>query len=71
MNQPDLAAQVVDLQMRVAHQDDTLLKLDDVIAKQQQSIMQLNKSVRQLANQLQSLRESNPGGGEDERPPHY
>ena len=73
MNQADLSDQLVDLQARVAHQDDTVLKLNDIVASQQKEIADLTLAVHKLARQLQSLREAGGGGGEivDERPPHY
>ncbi len=74
MNQADLSDQLVDLQARVAHQDDTVLKLNDIVASQQHEIAELTKAVKKLARQLQSLRDVGGGGGgeaADERPPHY
>lgn len=76
MSTDDLQTALVDLQMRVAHQDDTLLKLNDAIAQQQRDLLQLNRSMQELAQQLRSLRDANPtgeSGGQQqhELPPHY
>ncbi len=73
-NQPEIADLLVDLQARVAHQDDTVLKLNDIVASQQREITELTKAVQKLARQMQSLRDVGSGGGgevADERPPHY
>lgn len=68
-----LSEQLIDLQTRVAHQDDALLKLNDVIAQQQQDLLRLEKSVQELAKQLRAVRENAPAasGGQHELPPHY
>ncbi len=73
MDSAQLQAALEELQSRVAHQDDTVLKLNDVVAQQQRELMQLKRSLGGLAEQLRSLREANPaaGSGEHELPPHY
>lgn len=73
-NEPEITDLLVDLQARVAHQDDTVLKLNDIVASQQREITELTKAVQKLARQMQSLRDVGGGGGgevADERPPHY
>ncbi len=70
----DPEAQIIDLQARLAYQDDALLKLSDVLARQQQQIDQLTRAVSKLGEQWHSLRLES--GAEqaldaDEKPPHY
>jgi SlyX protein len=75
MNMSDLQEQLIDVQTRVAYQEDTLAQLNDVITKQDAEIMQLKQQVRLLAQRFDELAR-NPLQGEDadlanERPPHY
>lgn len=71
----DLEEQLIDVQTRVAYQEDTLAQLNDVITKQDAEIVQLKQQMRILAQRLDELAR-NPLDGEDgdvanERPPHY
>lgn len=63
---------LIDLEIRLTHQEATLLALNDVVAEQQRLIDQLHKEVEQLQRQL---REAAPGNvaapWEETPPPHY
>ena len=63
---------LIDLEVRVTHQEATLQALNDVVAGQQRLIDQLRKEVEQLQRQL---REAAPGNiaapWEEPPPPHY
>lgn len=63
---------VVDLEIRLTHQEATLQALNDVVAGQQRIIDQLRTEVEQLQRQL---REAAPGDiaapWEETPPPHY
>ena len=62
----------VDLETRLAHQDQMLHELNDVVTDQQAKIMQLEELCRSLIDRVRSLGEGLPGGDPaDERPPHY
>ena len=62
----------VDLETRLAHQDQMLHELNDVVTDQQAKIMQLEELCRSLIERVRSLGEGLPGGDPaDERPPHY
>lgn len=62
----------VDIESRLAHQDQTLHELNAVITNQQQTIMQLERLCRSLAQRVADLTEALPDGApSDERPPHY
>lgn len=72
MNELDeLRTQLIDLQTRVAYQDDTLLTLNDVVAEQQLALTRLQERVKDLSQQLRKLREAAPSGSAHELPPHY
>ena len=62
----------VDLESRLAHQDQLLHELNDVVTKQQAKLMQLDELCQALIERVRSIGEG--GSGEtpqDERPPHY
>ena len=70
----DIKKQLIDLQTRVAYQDDTLAHLDQVVIKQDADIIQLQQQMRLLAKRLdESLfaQEQHGDGEVNERPPHY
>ncbi len=71
----DMNEKLIDLQTRVAYQEDTLTHLDQVITKQDADIIQLQQQVRLLAKRLdESLfaQEQSAADGEfNDRPPHY
>ena len=62
----------IDLETRLAHQDQLLNELNDVVIAQQAKIMQLEELSKAL---IQRVRASGEGSSEsdpsDERPPHY
>lgn len=62
----------IDLESRLAHQDQLLNELNDVVTAQQAKIMQLEELCRALIDRVRSAGEgvesSDPA---DERPPHY
>jgi len=70
----DIQEQLIDLQTRVAFQEDTLEQLNQIIAQQDGDIVQLKQQIRILAQRLEdAARAQASGAGEltDERPPHY
>lgn len=62
----------IDLESRLAHQDQLLNELNDVVTEQQQKIMQLEELCKALIQRVRAagdgMVEGDPG---DERPPHY
>ena len=62
----------IDLESRLAHQDQLLNDLNDVVTGQQVKIMQLEELCRGLIQRVRSIGEGpSEGGADDERPPHY
>ncbi|MGB5334220.1 MAG: SlyX family protein [Woeseiaceae bacterium] len=62
----------VDIEMRLAHQDQLLHELDDVVTSQQTKIMQLDALCQSLIERLRSMADNAPSADVgDERPPHY
>lgn len=62
----------IDLETRLAYQDQLLNELNDVVTAQQVKIMQLEELCKALVQRVRTagegLPDSDPG---DERPPHY
>lgn len=71
----DFNEELIELQTRLAFQEDTINQLNQVITQQDAAILQLQQQMRLLARKLDELvLEQQAGGGEvvaDERPPHY
>jgi SlyX protein len=70
----DLHDDLIELQTRLAFQEDTINQLNQVITNQDAAILQLQQQMRLLARRLDELAlEQQMGGGDqvDERPPHY
>ena len=62
----------VDLESRLAHQDQLLHELNDVVTNQQAKIMQLEELCKALIERMRTMGEGGPSGDPvDERPPHY
>lgn len=75
-NQSD-EERMVELQTRVAFQEDTLLALNDVVTEQDAYIRALQLQVQNLSKKVDELSQNiEQRGGQsssatDERPPHY
>jgi SlyX protein len=62
----------IDLESRLAHQDQLLNELNDVVTGQQSKIMQLDELCKSLIARIRSLSDAMPAADSgDERPPHY
>ena len=68
----ELAQQIVELQVKIAFQDDLIQKLDDALAEQQQQLLVLKKQFSVVLDELKQvqnmLSEFSPP---DPPPPHY
>lgn len=63
---------LVDIEVKLAHQDQLLIDLNDVVTKQQEKIMTLEELCASLVDRVRSMGEVGPGdSAQDERPPHY
>ena len=64
---------LVDIETKLAYQEDLLLALNGIVASQQQQIDQLEQVCRSLIGHLQDVNElvRDRRGPEDELPPHY
>ena len=63
---------IIEIETKLAHQEQMLMELDNALTTQQSTIITLERMCASMAERLQSL-----GGDEtaappgDERPPHY
>lgn len=63
---------LVDIEVKLAHQDQMLLELNDVVTQQQAQIMQLEEQYGSLVDRVRSIGEALPDEvPQDDRPPHY
>lgn len=62
----------IDLETRLAHQDQLLNQLNEVVTEQQAKIMQLEALCKSLIQRVQSVSDGiSTADSGDERPPHY
>ncbi len=62
---------LVDIEIKLAHQDQLLVDLDKVVTDQQAKIMELEELVKTLIQRVRSIGEGGSDAPQDERPPHY
>jgi len=64
--------QLIDLEIRLTHQEATLQALNDVVAEQQRLIDRLRKEVETLNRQLRDMSPTDVAASwEETPPPHY
>ncbi len=62
----------IDIEIKLAHQEDLLLALNDALSNQQAQIAALELLCQSLVERIRALSEAGGGNGQDdERPPHY
>lgn len=61
----------VDLEIKVAYQEDLLQALNQIVVEQQQQIARLEMSCQWLNERIKSLQESGFETEGDQTPPHY
>lgn len=62
---------LVEIESKLAHQDQLLLELNDAVTLQQEKIMRLEELSNTLLDRVRALSEAVPGDAQDARPPHY
>ena len=66
----ELEKKLMDLEMRLSFQEETIDQLNDAIVHQSKTIEVLTKSFKTLTQRLTSL-DAEPSDVTDQRPPHY
>jgi SlyX protein len=67
----DLESRVMELESRLAFQDDTIQALNDVLVTQQRSIDRLELQITALIKRQDEMGGQGDGFAEDSPPPHY
>lgn len=63
---------IVEIETKIAFQENTIKVLNDVVCKQQEEIEQLQRNCKLLFNQMKELSAQSSGDNlKHERPPHY
>ena len=63
---------LIDIESKLAHQDQLMLELNDVVTEQQAKIMQLELLCSSLVERVRAIGESaSDDGPQDDPPPHY
>ncbi len=65
----ETATRLDELEMRMAHQDQTIAELNDVITAQWKKIEALEAQLRRFGEELQSLEPADTAA--QQKPPHY
>jgi SlyX protein len=70
-------SRLIEIETRLAHQDQLLIELNEVVSDQQTQLMRLEDLCAVLIERMRLLAEAGSGdggsgdGAQDERPPHY
>ena len=67
----DIENRVMELEIKNAHQEDTIEQLNQIVIKQQQSLDELTRHIQRLKTQVSSLQESSGKETPEPPPPHY
>ncbi len=63
---------IIEIETKLAHQEQMLMELDDALTTQQSTIMTLERMCASMAERMQSLSGDETAASRgDERPPHY
>lgn len=62
---------LIDLETRIAFQEDTIQALSDEIYRQQKELERLQQLSSLMLQRLQDVYEGGSNGPVDEKPPHY
>jgi SlyX protein len=63
---------LIDIESKLAHQDQLLLELNAVLTEQQARIMHLEQLSQSIIDRVRAIGDATPEDGPvDERPPHY
>ena len=62
---------LVDIEVKLAHQEQLLSDLDAVVTDQQAKIMQLEALCNELIERVRSFADGATDAPHDDRPPHY
>ncbi|MFG3692735.1 SlyX family protein [Stutzerimonas stutzeri] len=67
----ELEQRIIDLEARLAFQDDTIQTLNDVLVAQQRTVERLQAQLALLARRQEDMQSRMDGEGGEAPPPHY
>lgn len=62
---------LVDIEVKLAHQEQTIIELNDVVTSQQARIMQLEELFEKLLDRVRAMDSGATDAPHDDAPPHY
>ena len=69
---PISQTQLIEIETKLAYQEDTIAQLNDALYSQQKQISELERTCNLLLDRIKAISEPGPGGKPaDEIPPHY
>jgi SlyX protein len=65
-------SRIIEIETKLAHQDQLLIELNNVVTDQQTQLMRLDELFTAMVERVRSLGDNSPDDApQDERPPHY
>ena len=64
-------SRLIDIETKLAYQEDTLQKLNDIVTEQQQQIQKLEQTNKILIERFREISSSDQEHSIDQKPPHY
>ncbi len=62
---------LVDIEIKLAHQEQTIIELNDVVTEQQVKITELEALCSKLIDRVRTIADTATDAPHDDRPPHY
>ncbi|MTI16753.1 SlyX family protein [Rhodobacteraceae bacterium RKSG542] len=69
--QDTLEQRIIDLEIHVAHQAETVEALNDVVSRQSKTIDKLVMAMKQMRDQMLDLQDLVDQAPDNQKPPHY
>lgn len=67
----DIENRIMELEIKNAHQEDTIEQLNQIVIEQQKNIDELVRNLKRLKTQLSNLQEGSSKETPEPPPPHY
>lgn len=67
----EIEERIMELEIRSAHQEDTIEHLNQIVIQQQQMLEELTRHMKHLKTQISNLQESSSKQAPEPPPPHY
>ena len=62
---------LVDIEIKLAHQEQTISELNDVVTEQQARLIELDALCHKLIDRVRAVADGATDAQHDDRPPHY